>query len=183
MAMTSEFTPRRLDVKRFTHTRGVLAGQEPVVSYARLEAEAAGPASDAFVEWDAIGESRVGAGGAAVPWMRLSARTRIRMICQRCLVPMDVELGFDRWFRFAADEHTAALEDEEAEEDVLAIARDFDLLALIEDELLMEIPVAPRHEICPEPVRLSVVDPDFDAPETQRPNPFAALDVLRTRKP
>jgi uncharacterized protein len=115
--------------------------------------------------------------------MRVSAQTRIRMICQRCLVPMDVDLGFDRWFRFAADEATAALEDEEAEEEVLAMARDLDLHALIEDELLMEIPVAPRHEVCPEPVKLSSADPDFDAAEAARPNPFAALDALRTRKP
>lgn len=181
--MTSEFTPRRLDVQRLAQAHAVLAGQQPVSSYARLLAETAGSASEAIVDWKAIGESRAGAAGTAVPWLKLSARTRIQMVCQRCLVPMDVNLGFDRWFRFAADEQTAALEDEEAEEEVLAMAHDFDLLALIEDELLMEIPVAPRHEICPEPVQLSVADSDFDAPETQRPNPFAVLDVLRSRKP
>jgi uncharacterized protein len=181
--MTSEFSPFRLDVQRFAQGGGVLSGGEPLPSYARLLAESAGPEADAVVAWKAVGESRIGAGGTAVPWMRVSAQTRIRMICQRCLVPMDVDLGFDRWFRFAADEATAALEDEEAEEEVLAMARDLDLHALIEDELLMEIPVAPRHEVCPEPVKLSSADPDFDAAEAARPNPFAALDALRTRKP
>ena len=104
------------------------------------------------------------------------------LICQRCLTPVDIELQVDRWFRFAADEDTAAAEDEESEEDVLVASRDFDLHALIEDELLMEIPVTPRHERCPEPVQLSAADPDFEAAEAARPNPFAVLGTLRSRQ-
>jgi uncharacterized protein len=62
---------------------------------------------------------------------------------------------------------------------VLVAARDFDLHALIEDELLMALPATPRHGVCPEPVRLSAVDPDFDAAQNERPHPFAALGQLK----
>lgn len=178
--MTREFAPRRLDVAGFAEAAATLSGTEPLQTYPRLIAEAAGDAADAAVEWQAAGAIRTGATGMEVPWLHLTAEIRLPLVCQRCLGPVAVGLQVDRWFRFAADEASAAVEDEESEEDVLVVSRDFDLHALIEDELLMEIPVTPRHDVCPQPVRLSAVDPDFDAAETARPNPFAVLDTLRT---
>jgi uncharacterized protein len=61
-------------------------------------------------------------------------------------------------------------------------SRDFNLRELVEDELLMEIPVTPVHEVCPIPVKLSVSDADFEESEAARPNPFAVLGALRSRK-
>jgi uncharacterized protein len=177
--MTREFTPNRLDVNRFAEAAATLSGSEPVRNDQRLQAELAGPPDALAVQWQAEGQSRSGADGGAVPWLHLTARATVALVCQRCLSPVEVTLDVDRWFRFAADEATAADEDEAADEDVLVAARDFDLHGLIEDELLMEIPVTPRHEACPEPMRLSAEDPDFDAAESARPNPFAALRQLK----
>jgi uncharacterized protein len=100
------------------------------------------------------------------------------MTCQRCLEQVEVPLEVDRAFRFVADEATAAAEDDTAEEDLLAVSRAFDLPALLEDELLMEVPVVPRHDVCPHHVPLSSSDPAFEeaaAPE----HPFARLKVLK----
>jgi uncharacterized protein len=47
----------------------------------------------------------------------------------------------------------------------------------------MAIPVTPRHERCPQPARMAVADPEFEAAEAARPNPFAVLGELRSRKP
>ncbi len=187
--MSKEFAPRRLDVKAFAEAGATLSGVEPVVDFHRLSAELAPAAEGAeppaapTIRWTALGEDRSGADGAAVPWLHLDAETVVPLTCQRCLAPVDIPLQVDRWFRFAPDEDVAAAEDETAEEDVLVTSRDFDLHALIEDELLMEIPVTPRHEVCPEPARLSASDPEFDAAEGQRANPFAVLGELRGRKP
>ncbi|OUM03058.1 YceD family protein [Variovorax sp. JS1663] len=181
--MSREFTPGRLDVRRLAETAATLSGEEPLQAYARLSVELATPADDARVRWEASGACREDPAGHVVPWLHLTAGVTVPLVCQRCLAPVDVPLRVDRWFRFAADEDTAAAEDEESEEDVLVASRDFDLHALIEDELLMEIPVTPRHDRCPDPVQLSAVDPDFDAAEAARPNPFAALEKLRSNKP
>ncbi|RZL88602.1 MAG: DUF177 domain-containing protein [Variovorax sp.] len=180
--MTREFAPGRLDVDGFAQAAATVSGNDPLQAYPRLGAELAGPASDPFVRWEAHGARRDGPAGMTVPWMHLAAQARVPLVCQRCLAPVDVELQVDRWFRFAPDEATAAAEDEESDEDVLVASREFDLHALIEDELLMEIPVTPRHELCPEPTQLSAVDPDFEAAEAARPNPFAALESLRSPK-
>jgi uncharacterized protein len=181
--MTREFAPGRLDVNGFAEAGAVISGNDPLRNYKRLRAELVDPADTLMVHWEAVGQSRSGPDGANVPWVHLTADALVPLVCQRCLLPVDVALHVDRWFRFAADEATASAEDEEAEEDVLVASRDFDLHELIEDELLMEIPVTPRHEACPEPTRLSAVDPDFEAAEAERPNPFAVLGALRSDKP
>ncbi|SEA34353.1 DUF177 domain-containing protein [Variovorax sp. YR216] len=178
--MTREFVPGRLDVNGFAEAGASISGSEFVRSYRRLHAELLEPRDDLAVQWAATGERRSSADGSAVPWVHLTARALVPMVCQRCLAEVDVGLDVDRWFRFVSDETIAAAEDEEAEEDVLVASRDFDLHGLIEDELLMEIPVTPRHEVCPEPARLSAIDPDFDAAEGEKPNPFAVLKQLKS---
>lgn len=180
--MTREFAPDRLDVSSFTQAAASLSGNEPINAWPRLGAELADPAPDASVHWEAAGIARAGSAGTSEPWLHLLAGTRVPLVCQRCLSPVEIDLQVDRWFRFAADEATAAVEDEESDEDVLVSTRDFDLHALIEDELLMELPATPRHEVCPEPVQLSATDPDFEAAEAAKPNPFAVLGALRSRE-
>jgi len=91
-----------------------------------------------------------------------------------------VTLEVDRWFRFVIDEATAAAEDEDSEEDVLALEPRPNLRELVEDELLMELPLVPMHETCPQPVVMAAgaIDGPADA-EPQRKNPFAELARLK----
>ena len=105
------------------------------------------------------------------------------MICQRCMGPVTVDLVVQRSFRFVADEATAAALDDESEEDVLVVSREFDLLGLVEDELLMAMPLVPRHEQCPTEVPMEASDEDFEAESARKANPFAALANLRLKKP
>jgi uncharacterized protein len=62
------------------------------------------------------------------------------------------------------------------------VSRSFDLVELVEDELLMQLPLAPRHEVCPTPVKLAVSDEQFDRASAERENPFAVLGKLKTPK-
>lgn len=181
--MKREFAPDRLDVAGFATAAATLDAADPVPNYVRLVAELADAATDALVRWKATGEERPGADGKATPWLHLEAEAIVPLACQRCLTAVDTPVTVDRWFRFVADEAAAEAEDDESEEDLLVVSRDFDLHALIEDELLMEIPVMPVHDVCPVTVQLSSSDDDFQAAEEAKPNPFAVLGALRSRKP
>ena len=75
----------------------------------------------------------------------------------------------------------AARLDEEGDEDVLALTRALDLPALVEDELILALPLVPRHEVCPQDVPLEAVDEGFEA-AGERPNPFAALAALKKQR-
>ena len=146
--MTKEFSPRHLDVKAFAQAQGHLSGHESLLNYERLAHEAQGLHPDLRVDWQASSELRTPPGGSGQIWLHLQVAATVPLHCQRCLTPVDVPLQVDRWFRFVADEATALAQDDESEEDLLVISRSFDLHELIEDELLMELPMVPLHEHC-----------------------------------
>jgi len=178
-AMTKEYSPDRLDIKAFAQAGGHLSGHDSLLKYERLAQEAKGLHPDLLVDWKAVSEIRPEAGGPGQIWLHLSVHASFPMECQRCLTPVDVPLDVERSFRFVADEATAEALDEECDEDLLALSREFDLRELIEDELLMALPVVPRHEECPTSVPLASSDDDFEAANSEKPNPFAALAALR----
>ena len=105
------------------------------------------------------------------------------MVCQRCMGPISIPIAIDREFRFVANEEDAAAQDDGSEEDLLVLSREFNLHELIEDELLMGLPLIPRHDVCPTAVKLEAVDPDFEANTASKPNPFAVLAKLQDAKP
>ncbi|MDB5749933.1 MAG: hypothetical protein JWP65_354 [Ramlibacter sp.] len=180
--MAKDFDPHRLDVHHFAEDGAELASEDRLARYARLLAETEGTAPERLVRWSARGELLNPQHLHPEVWLHLRAQAQLPLVCQRCLQPVDVPLAVDRSFRFVADEATAAAQDDAAEEDLLALSRSFDLLELVEDELLMEVPLAPRHEVCPEAVKMSVSDPAFEAAGAQRENPFAVLGRLKSGK-
>lgn len=180
--MPKEFNARRLEVQAFAEDAASLAGSSPLQAYERLLAETGGRGAEQPVHWSARGELRRPSPVRPEVWLHLEARAVLPLTCQRCLGPVDTEVVVSRDFRFVADEATALAEDDDCEEDLLVLSRSFDLLELVEEELLMAMPLVPRHEICPEPVRLQAQDPGFEH-ESPRANPFAVLGRLKSDKP
>jgi uncharacterized protein len=175
----------RVDMRAFAQAEGELQADEPLARYERLAAEALaddGLPPEAQVHWQAHAEMRPAAnGGAPEAWLHLEAQTTVALSCQRCLGPVQTALSVNRWFRFVADEATAEAQDDESEEDVLALEPRPSLRELVEDELLMELPLVPMHETCPEPVVMHAADTAaIDTAETpERRNPFTELAKLK----
>lgn len=174
-----EFSPQRLDVKAFAQAQGRLAGHDSLLKYERLAQEVQGLCPDLLVDWQARAEVRQALGGMGRIWLHIRVRTRIPLQCQRCLSPVDIPLEINREFRFVADEATAEALDDESREDLLVLSREFDLHELMEDELLMALPVVPRHNECPgAALPLATADDDFERADAAKPNPFAVLAGL-----
>lgn len=181
--MKTAFDPAHLDVAAFAHAGGQLAAHESLQKYERLMKETHGLGADLPMNWRARGELRTASGAGAQPWLHLQVDAVVPLTCQRCLGRVDVPLTVDRAFRFAADEDAAAAEDESSEEDVLARSPDFDLRGLVEDELLLALPLVAMHPTCPVPVKLSARDAAFDEAQAADPGPFAQLQRLKGDKP
>ena len=149
---------------------------------ARADAPKAPPrsASDLTrrVRWRATGSHRP-LGGENQVWLHLLADADVVLQCQRCLLPLDEAVHVDRHFRFVADEDTAAALDDEMEDEVLALPRSLNLRDLVEDEMLLALPLVPRHDVCPEAVPLQFGDL---AEVEEKSNPFASLALLRKDK-
>jgi len=175
-----EFDPRRLDVRAFAKAAGALSGHWPVSGFERLgELLVATDLAAGPVQWSAQGVELPVRGGPAETWLHLRAQAVLHLQCQRCLQPCAHTATLDRRFLFVADEATAAELDADVDHDVLVFARELDLHELVEDELLLDMPLVPRHENCPQPLALpaDAVEPEI------REHPFAALAGLRARKP
>jgi uncharacterized protein len=178
--MDKTFKPRLLDIQAFAQAGAELQGQTPLSEWPRLQAEqfAAGPAEPGAVQWHLQGRTVPVTGGAPQMGLHLRAEVNLAMQCQRCLGPVVERIVAERDFLFVADEATAEAMDEDSEADVLVISRDFDALSLIEDELILALPLVPRHDVCPQEVPAAVADEAFEQ-ASQRPNPFAVLAKLK----
>lgn len=177
--MSKEYSLDHLDVAAFAKAGAAIEGQDPLSAFERLAQEAQASADGLSVSWYAEGEHVPETAGPGHVWLHLEADAQVPMVCQRCLGVVHLPLQVDRSFRFVKDEATAEALDDEAEEDLLALSKDFNLRALLEDELLMELPLVPMHEECPEAVPMSSSNHDFEAASEEKANPFAVLAGLR----
>lgn len=172
-----EFEPTRLPVEAFAKEGATLAGTWPLATLERLAASAVAGSAMGGVPWQARGELRAVRGGAPQVWLHIQASASLMLECQRCLGPVATTIDVARSFLFVHGESTAAELDADSDDDVLALTRALDLRELIEDELLLSLPLVPRHDACPQP--LMAEDEPAAATDEGKPNPFAALAALK----
>jgi len=183
--MKQEYSLRNLHIAGFARDAGCAKVEVPLADMPRLSMEAAQPetgAAASLVGCEVIGSMKIDAAGQLEPWLNLKGGVDMPLVCQRCLGTVRVYVEFDRDFRFVPSEALAEVEDEESEEDVLVLSKSFDVLQLVEDELIMAMPPAPMHPTCPNPVTLRVADAGFDAEVSTKPRPFDALKQFSSRK-
>jgi len=178
--------PRRLDVLAFARAQRSAQGRLRLDELPRLRDSvlppAEGEAPPAF-EWSVAGSFRQPVGREAQLRLHLRAGGVVRVTCQRCLEPLAVTLAVDNRLRFVEGEDEAQKLDELTDdEDVLALQPRLDLIELIEDELILTLPLVPRHERCRVTLPARAADDGADDnPAPPAPSPFAALARLRGR--
>lgn len=178
--MDKTFDPRHLDMGAFAQASAQIQGEQALNRWPRLLQEQWGdaPGEAEAVRWLLQGQMTPVTGAAPQVGLTVRAEVNLRMQCQRCLTPVLMPILAERDFVFVADEATAEAMDEDSEADVLVISRDFDALALIEDELILSLPLVPRHAVCPETLPDAAADADF-ASASEQPHPFAKLAALK----
>ena len=105
-------------------------------------------------------------------FLELTLSGSIPLQCQRCMNSVDFSLDENVQIVLFADEaklDEAMLADEELEG--MLLEDELDVLTLIEDQILMALPISPKHEHC-ENAELSATNQD-------KPNPFAVLAGLK----
>lgn len=103
--------------------------------------------------------------------LQLEVSGQLPLACQRCLGTVSFDLEVDNLLQLVPE--GAELSQDELEDDTrdfLPVARELDVAELVEDEILLALPVAPRHEKCGLPGAADAAD---------RVNPFAALAGLK----
>lgn len=80
------------------------------------------------------------------PYIRVSARGTLRLVCQRCLGTILLPLALETELRLNGSLREIAAANDEFDR-VLA-SRNMDVAELVEDEVILALPMAPRHERC-----------------------------------
>lgn len=154
-----------IDSLSFVRDGGSLQRELPIAGLTRLQ--------DWLVDTGGVISYRVeGAyGEAGEPQLRVSIDGVLQLRCQRCLEAMSFPLELFSVLELVDSEADLSQEEiEDDSKDYLPAQKELDVVALIEDEIILALPVVPRHESCSPPV-----------PESGAGNvsPFAALASLK----
>jgi len=95
----------------------------------------------------------------------------LHLVCQRCLGSLTHLLSIRNTLLLAHNEAELARLDEDESVDVVLAEAQMDLLALLEDEMILSLPISPRHE--------NNGCAASDAGQPLKPNPFAVLASLK----
>ena len=164
-ALMSEGLPERVDAERLAARGAEIRSVTPVAEMTRLVellTDAEGSVDSTLRFSQESGRPRIDG----------TATTTVRVACQRCLGPMAVDLDVTLRLALVTDdaEHDALPADVEA---VLSVDGRASPLGLVEDELILALPIAPMHA----PDACSVRP--ADTPAVGKENPFAVLRQLK----
>lgn len=194
-----------IDAFAFAHSGKEAQGTIPLVRLTRavdgLPEQPAGEAG--LVTWSVRGEMGKTGLLQGQPLLHIHVQANPVVVCQRCnepfAYPVDSEVLLqlvkseaDLDDGFTSGDHAAGFddEDEDGEEagnagkgfvsnqpEKVVGSHHFDLLAQIEDELILSVPYVPKHDVCP-----GAQAKDSEAPQepvVKRPSPFAVLEQLK----
>ena len=80
------------------------------------------------------------------PCLRLSVKGSVKLLCQRCLEPVQFPIAVDAELQLA--ENLREISEADDEIDRVLASRNMDVASLVEDEVILELPMAVRHEQC-----------------------------------
>ena len=159
--------PAVIDSLEFARTGQQLSGSLPVSSFPRLEdvvAEKGG-----YIAYEVAGASDA----RNRPMLRVRVHGTLALQCQRCLGPLEYPLDATNNVLVVPQGTTPEDADDPDAPDYIEAQRELDLAELIEDEILLCVPFAPRHEgECTE-------QPGESGDKQQKESPFAALAALK----
>jgi uncharacterized protein len=112
--------------------------------------------------------------GGDNPVLRVVVKGTINLQCQRCLAGLAHELDLKADILLARNESELSRFDEDDSVDGVLAVPEMDVLALIEDEIILSLPISPRHPAG----ECSIGKPAGDA-AVGREHPFAALVTLK----
>jgi uncharacterized protein len=130
---------RRFDALRLARERHAVTGSVDAHELPRVaDLLSDGPAS---IEWRIEGA----ADGSQRPALRIALKGAVPLVCQRCLADFDWPIHQDTEVLLARDEGELAALDADSSLEVVLADGPVDPLALVEDELVLALPFAPRH--------------------------------------
>ena len=132
-----------IDGLEFARTGSKLQGAWPVAEFPRLRDVLRTNEGTLHYELRGVPQEQ------GRPALKLKVDGALQFVCQRCLGALEVPLHLDVSLQLAATQAEVDAGPVEAEgPDKIVASREMPVREMVEDEVLLAIPIAPRHERC-----------------------------------
>ncbi|PSJ16576.1 YceD family protein [Nitrosomonas supralitoralis] len=162
-----------IDSLDFVQNAGIRHGKIPMVELVRLH----------DLLFDQEGELTYRISGQfdknTKPGLQLEAKGRIHLKCQRCLGELNYTIDLKTFLLLAKNETELHLADEDDTIDAILAIPDLDVVNLIEDEVILSLPISSRHADgeC-STVKLKLAEDNLIG-NKKSAHPFAVLATLK----
>ncbi|MBI3545502.1 MAG: DUF177 domain-containing protein [Gammaproteobacteria bacterium] len=168
--------PATIDPIQLAERGSQLSGSLPVRQMPRLKQACVDDSGEVLVDLRfERGE------GESVYLMHGRLQAHVRVVCQRCLEPMELTLEVSPWLMLARPD--ARDKDLADEADILVVDKPLLLSSLVEDELLLAWPMVPTHELNQCPAKTYIATPavqkDLSVATQEKKNPFSVLRKIK----
>ncbi|MFL6573284.1 MAG: YceD family protein [Burkholderiales bacterium] len=132
-----------VDGFEFASAGASLSGALPIRDFPRLHDMLAGTEGEVAYEVEGVRDAR------GRPALRLKLRGRLNLRCQRCLEALPFEVRADEVLVLAGTQAEIDAEPADVDSaDRVVAAKEMPVRELVEDELILALPYAPRHAAC-----------------------------------
>ena len=163
-----------IDSQKFAADRDCLSGKIPLTRLTRLHDALA--SREGWLDCELEGFRESDASGTKLG-LHLRVNGRLMQHCQRCLGEVEFDCAIDNRLVLMPPDAVWPEEELETEDyDAIPASRELSVLSLVEDEVLLALPIVPRHAECAPPEKLAVAEENV---ASGKPSPFAVLASLK----
>ena len=168
--------PLEIEPYRAAHGGVILEGELPLDTMPRLTEQLLSDEGKVSVKME-FDLDEVG-----MPYMRGHFSCKVSLSCERCLEAMDVNLDVDCLLAMVISELKIEGLAEQYEPWLLESNEPVALSAIVEDELILSLPIIAKHESACLPYDIWLSEAEDNQAEEKTVSPFAVLSDLKKKK-
>lgn len=181
--MSSTPLPRQVDIRKLIAADAEISAREPLQKFARLATMLAKGEGSASGDDDVEVKLHLYVDEAGHKRIDGKVQAEVMVLCQRCLrpMPLSIESSFAVGVVWSDDESSRL---PKYLEPYIVAEGPQDISDLIEDELILCVPLASYHdnEDCAGDYRQKLSEESVEAEQEEKPNPFKVLEQLKPSK-
>ena len=164
-----------IDSQDFAYNSRETQGKIPLAAMPRLQDMLADPAGELNYVVRGLHSK------ADKPMLEVALEGTCQLRCQRCLQRLDYPVKLVSHLLLVPAEHLDDAIADNEENDVIPADTRLDVLELLEEELLLSLPFAPKHAagVCQPALAQAVIDQAVEIDQAE--NPFAVLAELKKK--
>ncbi|WP_198156073.1 YceD family protein [Herbaspirillum autotrophicum] len=158
-----------IDAFEFSRLKERAQGAFAVSDLSRLSAESVDQSGT--ISWSVVG----GSDKYGHLQLALSVSGTVNLVCQRCLNALPFEIASESVLLLARDDADADAIEQMLDNDAIDVivgTSALDVGSLVEDEALLALPVAPKHDVCPDAGVSELL-------QAKKESPFSVLKNLK----